>query len=207
MRSPPIRHGAIVLVTAIVLLGLPLGGQIRSVAANAEQQVWVHYDYMVAPDGRSDAPNPESIQLVVDAFAAHGIQLHIDPAHAAIPAHRIIIPDFIPGFPKNACPGFDQVNFTDLKAQYFHPTANHEWHYVIFGDYSYLGGYCDFAFGTGVSWIPGNDFVVTLGHLRDIGLPITPYVEGGSFMHELGHNLGLRHGAVWMTTSSRTTSA
>jgi hypothetical protein len=75
-----------------------------------------------------------------------------------------------------------------LKAQYFHPTANHQWIYVIFGDLSDCGG------ETGVSFIPSDDFVVSLGGNRREGIPITPDREGGTFMHELGHSLGLWHG-------------
>jgi hypothetical protein len=39
--------------------------------------------------------------------------------------------------------------------------------------------------------IPGSDFIVSLAK---IGLPPTTNQEAGTFMHELGHNLGLQHG-------------
>jgi hypothetical protein len=39
--------------------------------------------------------------------------------------------------------------------------------------------------------IPGSDFIVSLAK---IGLPPTANQEAGTFMHELGHNLGLQHG-------------
>jgi hypothetical protein len=42
--------------------------------------VWVHYDYMVGADG-SFAPRTSAIQMVVDAFKAHGVTLHIDPVN------------------------------------------------------------------------------------------------------------------------------
>lgn len=53
------------------------------------QHVWVHYDYMVAPD-HNHAPDPAAIQLVVDAYKKHGIKLHIDPHHSAIPETHIV---------------------------------------------------------------------------------------------------------------------
>jgi hypothetical protein len=39
--------------------------------------------------------------------------------------------------------------------------------------------------------IPGSDFIISLAK---IGIPPTPNQEAGTFMHELGHNLGLDHG-------------
>lgn len=39
--------------------------------------------------------------------------------------------------------------------------------------------------------IPGSDFIVSLAK---IGIPATVFQEAGTFMHELGHTLGLGHG-------------
>jgi hypothetical protein len=51
---------------------------------------------------------------------------------------------------------------------------------------------------TGVGEIPGNDFTVTLGAANHNAGSLTPpgfdQLEQKTFMHELGHNLGLRHG-------------
>ena len=58
--------------------------------------------------------------------------------------------------------------------------------------------YCTFGdrFGTdstsGISELPGNDFLVTLGAWTLPGG--TPAQQAGTFMHELGHTLGLHHG-------------
>src|SRR5262249_42711745 len=81
------------VLIALLTPALAAGGNHTALAAaSATQHVYVHYDYMVAADGRSDAPDPISIQLVVEAFAAHGIELYVDPKHAAIPEHKVIIP-------------------------------------------------------------------------------------------------------------------
>ena len=102
--------------------------------------VWVHYDYMVGP-GYSDAPSPAATQMVVDAFRAHGVTLHIDPQHTAIPAHRVIVPDWqsqyvwTSAFDDPSCTGPDAVLFSQLKSQYFQPSSNHLWHYAVFGNY------------------------------------------------------------------------
>ncbi|HYM24711.1 MAG TPA: hypothetical protein VEU08_15945, partial [Vicinamibacterales bacterium] len=102
--------------------------------------VWLHYDYMVGP-GYSDAPSAAAMQMVVDLFKTHGVTLHIDPQHSAIPAHRVIVPDWqsfyaaTPGFDDPSCTGPDAVSFSQLAADYFQPRSNHPWHYAVFGDY------------------------------------------------------------------------
>ena len=51
----------------------------------------------------------------------------------------------------------------------------------------------DETYGVGRFANGADDFVVALGHLYETGTP--PAVEEhGRFMHELGHDLGLRHG-------------
>lgn len=64
------------------------------------------------------------------------------------------------------------------------------YHYVVFGHS--LG-----ASNSGRGETPGNDFVVTLGGKTqaqlDAGGGLNDW-ESGTLMHELGHNLGLRHG-------------
>jgi hypothetical protein len=159
--------------------------------------VWVHYDYMVDSTGRSDAPDPDAIQQVVTAYARHGVELIIDPQHTAIPASHLVVPDFDPDFAKNSCAGDGSVNFSDLKATYFHPTSSHPWHYAIFGEYiAEVGAYLCASQLTGHAELPGFNFVVTLGNFRDQGASPATLARwsGSTFMHELGHNLGLRHG-------------
>jgi hypothetical protein len=184
------------LIAALAAVLVAASGGAGKAHAAATQHIWLHYDYMVMPDGQSLAPDPRSIELVVDAFAAHGIDLNIDPHHTALPYHALL--DFYGSVdfndPNCARSGFtpaDVVSFADLKAQYFHPTANHDWHYVIFGDLDRCS-----SPESGESFIGGSEFVVTLGVFRRAGIPITPDREGGTFMHELGHNLGLWHGGA-----------
>jgi hypothetical protein len=195
------------------------------------QHVWVHYDYMVGPNGESFAPDPAGIQIVVDAFKRHGVILHIDPQHTAIPLHSVIVFD-APGNPiysfDPACTGPDAVGFSALKAQYFHPTSDHPWHYVIFGKYVQTDSLDDLQNciqkdhlpptyyspkTIGYAELPGYDFIVTYGNFYDSrnneaqcnffdfqtggNLPCWPvpaYEWATTFMHELGHNLGLFHG-------------
>jgi hypothetical protein len=208
----------------VALLTLPAALAVGAPASRADGSpslnVWVHYDYMVG-QGYSDAPSPAAIEMVVDAFGAHGVTLHIDPQHTAIPAHQVIVPDWqsnyaaTPGFDSPSCTGPDAVLFSALKAQYFHPSSNHPWHYAVFGNYVFGNPStvqnCPPTFENGnappepgmtgdsqLGWFDvqnglGYDFIVALQRFRDIGVRPTDMNVAGLFMHELGHNLGLSH--------------
>lgn len=184
----------------MALAGLPNGASAQRIAPPNPPNIWLHYDYMVGADGHSHAPSPEAIRIVVEAFRAQGIALHIDPHHAAIPESEYLV--FEGHSTTNCGPdpgvnlGFPAANFFELKAQYFQPRGPQPWHYAIFGHFSFD------CISLGLAEIGGYNFMVTLG--RDFG-PIlcpacTPDVllrfEAGYTMHELGHNLGLRHGGA-----------
>jgi hypothetical protein len=206
-----------------LILGLALSVSGSKAADSPYLNVWVHYDYMVGP-GYSDAPDAAAIQMVVEAFKAHGVTLHIDPQHTAIPAHAVIVPDWEsayasrPGFDDSSCTGPGAVRFSDLKAEYFVPSSNHPWHYAVFGEHVFTDNAADadncpvteengdappLPNMTGDSQLGyldvnggfGYDFVVTLGFFRAAGV-LTDRMVAGTFMHELGHNLGLQHGGA-----------
>ena len=151
--------------------------------------VFLHYDYMVSTDPanpHTHQPHQESIDRAIDAFKQQGIILHIDPRPAAIPEQ-----------PLNVC----EVNgnpfggsFLALKHQYFAPHGNQAWHYVIFGHDNQCWD------SDGLAELPGYNFIVTLDNTftffscYDDFTDLCLSIEAGTFMHELGHNLDLRHG-------------
>jgi Cep192 domain 4/FG-GAP repeat len=149
--------------------------------------------------GHSHAPDERAIRAIVEAFRQHGSVLHIDPHHTAIPEHTTI--EFGPNSDLLLCPNaIDSVNFYLLRDQYYQPGHKFE-HYTIFGHYAQDTQEDDCLFRTGVAELPpflgtGQNFVVALGALVDEGLPadFLPRWQAGTFMHELGHNLGLNHG-------------
>jgi hypothetical protein len=177
-------------------------------------------------------PDPAAIQMVVDAFAAHGINLHIDPVHNRVPHSQIVTfaragdTGPLQNGPKAICAGADMeagvlggfaVSFHDIKDRYFDPKRKIAYHYALFGHLNTcltdnplatVGncGQCPgdrstpsgspTAGSSGIAELPGNDFIVSLA--ASFNNPLgsvrrNPFAEGGVFMHELGHNLGLHH--------------
>src|SRR5208283_2046693 len=49
---------------------------------------------------------------------------------------------------------------------------------------------------TGVSELPGGSFIVAFGYSVDLGFSVGIETQAGTFMHELGHNFGLKHGSL-----------
>ncbi len=167
--------------------------------------IYLQYDYTDLPGrgGHTHRPSTEAIQSVVDAFAAHGIALHIHPGHHRLEHHSVITFDT---FENPTCHGPDAVGFYSLKAKNFDPKRRLAYHYAVFGhdlqcDSLRGCGSCPSQNGfpavflaTGQAELPGNDLIVATGPFFELGFVPTPIQEAGLFMHELGHNLGLQHG-------------
>jgi hypothetical protein len=49
--------------------------------------VYLHYDYTTGTDGHNHNPPAQALAMVTAAFAAHGVTLHIDPAHTNLCEH------------------------------------------------------------------------------------------------------------------------
>ncbi|WP_223643655.1 hypothetical protein [Corallococcus sp. EGB] len=77
------------------------------------------------------------------------------------------------------------TDFDVIKGKYFNASRAPYFHYMLFAN-RYSGGN-----SSGISrGIPAHDFVVTLGFIGGG----TELQQAGTLMHELGHNIGLRHG-------------
>jgi hypothetical protein len=60
---------------------------------------------------------------------------------------------------------------------------------------------------SGIAELSGNDLVISLGtYVNETGNPPDRFVVGGTFMHELGHNLGLSHGGGFVSDGTAESS-
>jgi len=149
------------------------------------KDVFVEVDYMEkwgTFDGKPVVVKSLKMQeaaanIAIEEMAKHGINLHI------------FIDDAI-GYQEVLGSGtgpFDwEANFDPIKDANFTRSRWRFFHYAVFAD-SFISSYSGVSRG-----IEGSDFLVTLGRWDDYGG--TTYEQAGTFLHELGHNLGLRHG-------------
>jgi hypothetical protein len=186
--------------------------------------VYLHYDYMVA-GAHDHNPPAQAIQWMVDAFAAHGVTLHINPVHNAIPetGQKVVTNQNSgpPDFSLNpACAGDvstgGAVSTLALLQQYLPSNMKLAYHYMVFAHYSTCpdAAHCSACapgsesscvevptgpppFGAvGDAQINGNKGIVSLGAYVDADVPIPLETWAGVTMHELGHNFGLVHGGI-----------
>ena len=178
----------------------------------AKPDLFLHVDWM-ADATRDQRPRPEAIQLVVDAFArapvtsptgSVGIALHVD----AGPESLLAEPDVRWGALSRARALAWQDNLgtaaegtydwsaflavKDMPGGFADTGRAAVFHYAVFGHFHDRdspggGGASGIARGIG-----GTDLLITLGNFT--GGVGSVQEQAGTLMHELGHNLGLRHG-------------
>jgi len=144
--------------------------------------VFVQIDWMMAPT-HDHHPRPESIQTIMDSFASTGINLHVDDGREEEGGEGHLLPDPWTHLIYLSLSG----TFSQIRAANFADKRVGIYHYDIFA-HQQSAGNCS----SGVSQIRGSSFLVTLGCAGGQIGSITE--QAGTFMHELGHNLGLRHG-------------
>lgn len=148
-------------------------------------------------------PSLAALRDVQTAFAAHGVRLHVDAGPDSLmnpdtgatwgglsrAGDGVEAPDVIPGLHGNDFHW--EEAFDGYRSQLVPAERSRLFHFAL-----YVGGYGNGSSGvsrgaTATSY-PGRDLIVARDHLG--GDPPPRIREAGTFMHELGHNLGLTHG-------------
>ena len=161
-------------------------------ASPLRQDIFVEADWM--EDGEhSEAPLPMAISDVVRVFesapsanpdGSNGISIHVD-------------------FGRRPNDGGNAVEFQEwttweefqrIKQDNFVPEREGIYHYTLFSH-----RVVEAPNYTGFAEIGGDDFLLGInGPLEAFGIPrimlLVQWLQRGAFLHELGHNLGLRHG-------------
>ena len=179
----------------VVDVDLPLMG-----ASPFHKDIFVEHDWMTVGAGHDHKPSTTVLNRVTTAFAQapvsnpdgkNGIRLHNDfgqdPSSGYWGGNQVTHQDYITT--TSGC-GDMWTKFDTIKNPNFDTSRQDIFHYAIWGH-----DICPDLLGTsGYSrGIPANDFLVTLGSWSAFG---SEDERTGTFMHELGHNVGLTHGGA-----------
>lgn len=168
----------------------------------AKKDIFVEVDWMVRPQKkflfwetqspRSMAPSDNAMYMVYEAFQNHNINLHIDAGADST--------DFVTGARWGDLSGgneipyvdtFDLNNWGTTVQENLTEARSYIFRHCIFMDRfinPFNGGTSTSGIAAG---IPGQCFIVSNQDAVFAGGDVS---VGGTFMHELGHTLGLRHG-------------
>lgn len=183
--------------------GLPDGWEVKGVRRDGlfldlaalgadplRKDVFVEMDYMVDRTNRarpfSFAPSAEVIRRIKEVFAAAPVAnpSEWNPTKAPGINLHLLLDGEVP-YDDDLAPYI--AEFAALKSAHFDRARLPAFHYMIWADNYESSG------SSGVSMnIPHSDFIVSLGAFAPRGG--TDNQKVGTFIHELGHNLGLRHG-------------
>jgi hypothetical protein len=177
-------------------------------ARTAQRDLFISVNQMTSADP-GVIPRAESLQKVVDSFAAKSIQLHFDAGTIFSPTFSVANFNLGQGnsvVPHEPCVTFDETTCSsntstrrsvyDWKNEFMDLRRRSIFHYLLFGNSQLASG----ASGSsGLAELPGNDFIVTMGNwgfttTAGSALNILINMQASTLMHELGHNLGLGHG-------------
>lgn len=172
-------------------------------ASAGQPDIFLEIDHLDSTD-EGVQPRQEALQKVVDAFALKGIAVHIDAGDLYDASPGLNPANFDLGggetvpyaLSVDMSPTGSQAGFYDYKADHFDYSRLAVFHYVLFSTSRNSDGS---AGSSGVAELLGNDLMVSLGGwgLNSETVANTNALinfQASTLMHELGHNLALRHG-------------
>ncbi|WP_028974139.1 zinc-dependent metalloprotease family protein [Spirochaeta cellobiosiphila] len=152
-------------------------------------------------------PQIEAFNKVVEVFEANNISLHINIGNkfsSSFSKEKYNLDNTSHEIPYSRLVSLGNYssssNLYDIKAKYFPMVGKWIYHYCVFGFLQGAGN----AGSSGIAELgtngAGNDLIITLGGVWDLNTDSNEKkqelinLQASTFMHELGHNLGLHHG-------------
>ncbi|OJH34176.1 hypothetical protein BON30_44430 [Cystobacter ferrugineus] len=172
-------------------------------ARTAQRDIFIEVDHMQSTDPLI-VPQKEALDKLVAVFARRGIQVHLDVGTRFSASFDPAKYNLGQGSPE--LPFATSINLTrnnkeaagvyELKAAHMDFARRSVFHYCIFGSTQNVGGA---AGQSGIAESRGNDLLVSLFGFKlstDSVARRNQIINHQAvvMMHELGHNLGLRHG-------------
>ena len=174
-------------------------------ARTGQKDIFIEVDYMDSTNGGAQSadegitPRQEALQNVVDAFSAQGIAVHFDVGDLYDQNSGTDPVDFDLGGGEEV-PFVDAMTFStspsvyDYKLNYMDYSRMQIFHYLIF-----VNTQSGASGSSGLAELNGNDLIVSLGEWSLDSTIVANENElinyqASTLMHELGHNLGLKHG-------------
>ncbi|MBK8018785.1 MAG: DUF3466 family protein [Betaproteobacteria bacterium] len=188
------------------------------------KDIFVHVDYLVEASGFSHNLTLAAQKLLIDAFAAQDIRLHIDcgwncimnpvtgdkwstagdtMSKSASIVETAQLAALDEGTVFQVTAPFMEANFANARGNGKAQERAQVFHYAFLGHGMKKRSDCgNEDTSSGLSPVPGSNFVVTLGLKPEDASGLYDFALAGTFMHELGHNLGLHHGGPLLASAS-----
>lgn len=185
--------------------GIPNTWEMKGYDADGDGKIDVDYPGMGANPLKKDLfvemdympgllASEEELDRITESFAqlplrnpngTTGINIHLDAGNARSAKYNL------GGGNEVAHEQLDNTmtKWAEIRSKNMDPNRESVFHYMIWGD-----AYDEYG-SSGLGYVGGRGFVVTVGP-RFWGKSATSDVRVGTFIHELGHNLGLRHGGT-----------
>ncbi|EPX62952.1 hypothetical protein D187_006362 [Cystobacter fuscus DSM 2262] len=172
-------------------------------ARTAQRDIFIEVDHMQSTNP-GILPQKDALDKLVAVFAGRGIQVHLDVGtrfSASFDPAKYNLGQGSPEVPFSANinmtrAGGEAASVYELKSANMDVARRSAFHYCVFGSTQSLNGSAGIS---GIAERLGNDLLVTLGAFKlstDTAAQRNVLInyQAATLMHELGHNLGLRHG-------------
>jgi len=167
------------------------GGTDPICPSTIKKDIYIEYDWF-----NGHQPDAQAISKVVQAFNTMNINLHVEQG-ADTTFHRMNVLVNTTALTGSQTPPNPGSEFNDIKRYFFGTPADRidasyltskrqAFHYALFGHFIEEDQNL-----SGMAEMPGNDMFIAM---PSFGSSPTTNQTAGTFMHELGHNLGLDHG-------------